>query len=459
MTSKRGVFSAIFTMILVACLAMTGNAAHAQSTSSNGPSGVGLSVTGTDASGAMNGITTKFKTITNSLIQSAVNDSSSLNTKSDKFAGALAVLALVMASLRFAGSAHPTRAWIEFFETLITLSMFAAVYTGYTQAAPGFYNWFAALAASISGVGNFSTIFSGCDVILNAVNKAWGTSAIPSSVGGTISAAVTGQLGADISHDFGIFITCIGALVCYAIMFVTGVFFVFFMYVGVVQSAVGIIFGKIAIALGFHRMTRGFFTSWLNYMVNSGMYVAVAAAMQSLAINPVMAAIARQVPASAGTTAVTFESCIALCGTTFILFCLALEIPKIAGMFGAGAPGGAGFAGTAAKAGLATAKGYPNDVKQAVKAVAKAYEQKNKLANEKRDEAIKDAVRDAEKTWNRERRTDAQKSASAGSNGNGGTGGGDRRPMNTSPPRNYWRDKKGSGNGDNGNDNGGSNES
>lgn len=304
--------------------------ASAQNSVATGPSGMGINITNDDATAALSGIKTLLDTTTASIITTAANDSGTLNSQSDKFAGALAVLVLITAFLRFSGAHHAATAWVDVFEAIITVSMFMAVYTGYSQAGPGFYSWFKTLATHISGQSfTFTPLFSAMDTVLKGI------------------ASAIGDMNSDLGRDMSILSMCAMAILCLFIMLISALVFLYYSYLGMVQSAIGIVFGKIAIALGIHPMTRGFFMSWVGFMIHAGMFVAVSTAMQVLLATNIVSQIQTAAQAGGG-VALTIETNLSMAGYSLILLLLSLEVPKIAGMFGSGAASG-GFVGTLAK--------------------------------------------------------------------------------------------------------------
>jgi type IV secretory pathway VirB6-like protein len=91
--------------------------------------------------------------------------------------------------------------------------------------------------------------------------------------------------------------------------------------------------GQIAFALGFSSFTRGYFKTWLDYMVSAGMYIVVAAILMRLVTHSMVDAVhdaAALGLTTSGAAAQVFD-------LAFFVFLVSFEIPKIAGMFGGGA--------------------------------------------------------------------------------------------------------------------------
>ncbi len=110
--------------------------------------------------------------------------------------------------------------------------------------------------------------------------------------------------------------------------------------------------GQIAFALGFSSFTRGYFKTWLDYMISAGMYTVVAAILMRLITHTLTDAIQTSVQkglSTPGAAAYVFD-------LSLFVFLVSFEIPKMAGMFGGGANASGsiiGRVGKAATAGLA----------------------------------------------------------------------------------------------------------
>ncbi|WP_168788864.1 type IV secretion system protein [Paraburkholderia aromaticivorans] len=300
-------------------------------------SGEGLAATAADITNAFNKVSALVTQITGSIIGAATSAAQTLNSESDKLAGGLAVIVVVLTFVEFAGTHHPVSAWVKAFQNLLVLGMFATVYVGYGTAAPGFCNWFLTLAKNLNGGST----------PVQAIGKAAGSVWL-----GIVHSAD----GASFSQCVQIFAIDLLALLCLLAICISGVIFLYYTMVGAVQSGVGIVFGKIAIALGFHDMTRGFFSSWLAFMVHAGMYTAVAGAMNTLVISQFLAPL--QTASGTLNFSTSFASVISVTISSIFIMLLSLEIPKIAGMFGSGGvSGGPGIAGKLVAAATAGAFG------------------------------------------------------------------------------------------------------
>lgn len=109
------------------------------------------------------------------LIDLAVTVSKSLDKDSDKMAGGLAVITIIVAFIRFAATKDPVAAWGSVFEDLAILGIFASVYLAYGTWAPGFYKWFNDMAIAVSGTDAQSlplAMVKSAGAIFDAVNEA-----------------------------------------------------------------------------------------------------------------------------------------------------------------------------------------------------------------------------------------------------------------------------------------------
>lgn len=309
----------------------------AVSASTTQPTGLGLAITAAIVTNSFNYISKEVQQVSQTILGTAVTTSSSLNSESDKIAGGLAVLVLVLTFVEYAGTHHPVSAWVKVFMNIMVLGIFALVYVGYSTAAPGFYNWFVTLATDLNGgTPTFQALGAAADAVLVGI------------------AHSTDGLGitdiANVSRVLMILVVDFAAAICFLTMCLSGVVFIYYTLIGLVQSAIGIVFGKIAIALGFHQMTRNFFSSWLSFMIHAGMYTAVSAAMNTLVIKTFISALQSNTPGGTLDFSTSFASVIALTVISIFILLLSMEIPKIAGMFGSGASGGPGIVGKAASA-------------------------------------------------------------------------------------------------------------
>ncbi len=279
---------------------------------------------GTGSTKALSAITSMF----NAVIATAVNASQLVKPEADKLAGGLAVITLVLAFARYAATPHPTMAWLGVFEDLGMLGIFASIYVGYATFAPGFYGWFGTLANDIAGA--------------NVANGASGLGAAASELYDAIVKSLNGAAW----YEYIKALLMIGPLLlAYVILMITSLVFAYFSNIGQLQAAAGIVMGQIAVALGFSPFTRGYFKSWLDYMVSASMYTVVAAILMKLVSGSLLTAIA----AGSKVGLSTPEGATYVMDLSIFVFLLSFEIPKIAGMFGGGANASGSALGKVAK--------------------------------------------------------------------------------------------------------------
>ncbi|WP_430233410.1 hypothetical protein [Paraburkholderia tropica] len=121
---------------------------------SKGDDTVGATVKAGEIASGANKAAEKFSSLFNAVIPAAVEASQSIRSESDKFAGGLALITLVLAFVRYAATRDPVTAWLAVFEELGMLGIFASIYVGYQSFGPGFFNWFQSLANMIqAGAG------------------------------------------------------------------------------------------------------------------------------------------------------------------------------------------------------------------------------------------------------------------------------------------------------------------
>ncbi|WP_175958017.1 type IV secretion system protein [Burkholderia sp. BCC0405] len=254
--------------------------------------------------------------ILNDLIDLAVELSKTLDKDSDKMAGGLAVITLVLAAVRYAATRDPVAAWQSLFEDLAVLGIFAAVYVSYGKWAPGFYKWFNDMAIAVSGTDAQS-------LPMSMVKTA-----------GALYDAVMEALKAEHWYNYmALLINLLPLLAAWACLMVASLVFLFFISLGTIQMAVAIVMGKIAFALGMSEYTRGWFKSWLDFTIGAGMYMVVAAILQRLMTDTLAKAFGSAIAKGLTTP---FAGSLALDLSIFVLI-LSFEIPKFASMFGGGA--------------------------------------------------------------------------------------------------------------------------
>ncbi|MFL9876457.1 type IV secretion system protein [Paraburkholderia megapolitana] len=259
--------------------------------------------------------TTKINSLFASVITTAVDLSALLRSEADKFAGGLAVITLALAAARFAATKDAVAGWATLFEELGTLGIFAGFYVGYAGFAPKFFNWFQLLAQKL----------------VPDMNSGMG---IWSSASGKLFDAVAQALQATHWWDYPKVLFSTGPLIiAWAVLSLTTIVFLFYINVGQLQGAVGIVVGQIAFALGFSPFTRGYFKSWLDFMISAGMYTVVAAIM----IRLVASSLTDAISAASGVGLSSPQGAVYVMDLSIFIFILSFEIPKIAGMFGGGA--------------------------------------------------------------------------------------------------------------------------
>lgn len=250
------------------------------------------------------------------LIDLAVELSKTLDKYSDKMAGGLAVITVVLAWIRFAATRDPVTAWGSVFEDLAILGIFAAVYVSYGKWAPGFYKWFNDMAVAVSGTDAESLPM-----------------AMVKSAGAIFDAVIEALKAEHWWNYMALLINLLPLLISWALLMVAALVFLFFISLGTIQMAVAIVLGKIAFALGMHEFTRGYFKSWLDFTVSAGMYMVVAAILQRLMTATLATSFSNTI--SKGLTT-PYAGSLTLDLSIFVLI-LAFEIPKFASMFGGGA--------------------------------------------------------------------------------------------------------------------------
>lgn len=260
------------------------------------------------------------------LIQAAASLSQSTVEDANKIAFGLGVITLVLAGLRFAATSDPVSAWTDLFETFLVLGIFASLFASYTSFSSGLFLWFEHLAQSINGgtsvydlpqsLANTSGKF--VDSIVTTLKAGWGN---PFSLLDAIVAAILFALA---------FIAVVIAALIYS----------WFILVGHLLVAIGIVVGPLAVAFGMAEISRRLFNAWLDYMVTGSMYMVVAAIISQLVSKPLVAMVNDVGKIGTDTT---IAASYAL-STAIILVFVSMEIPKIAGsLFGTG--GGVGATG------------------------------------------------------------------------------------------------------------------
>lgn len=266
------------------------------------------------AKGGLGFITTMNRLISDS-VTNAVTISHSVRAEADKFAFGLGVITLVLAGVRFASTQNAIAAWTDIIEEITILGIFVALYLGYDTVAPGFWTWFVTIGQLINGsdvnpaiaLGTLAgTIYDACMAHISAAGWTGVIQIIPSLV---------------------------PLFLAFIVATLASVVFFYFLVLGQIQAAFGIIIGQIAIALGFSSYTRNFFAKWLDWMISSGMYVVVVACLTRLIGQSITTAIG-QVSSIGGSTV---EGAVYVLDLSIFIFLISFEIPKMAGIFGGGA--------------------------------------------------------------------------------------------------------------------------
>lgn len=265
----------------------------------------------------------QFSSFTGGIIDAATTLSKSVRGEADKIAFALGIITLTLAGLRFASTQEAVAAWTDLLETILVLGIVASLYTGYDTFAPALFGWFRDLAKAIAGGSTDNPA-----LVLATVGAKFLDTYIAIVKAAAWHERMSIALGAA-TLLFLAFLCCAAAAIVYS----------FFVMVGLIQAAVGIVIGPIAVALAFSEYTRRYFFTWLDFMVGASMYVVVATTMARL----VSATYTSLIPALS--TLGGWTSAGGLYAITVAIFMLlvSFEIPKIAGaVLGtrAGATGG-----------------------------------------------------------------------------------------------------------------------
>lgn len=267
------------------------------------------------AKGAMAAIDEIAK-IMKDLIDLAVTLSQPLDQHANKMAGGLAGITVALAGVRYAATRDPVAAWQSLIEDLAILGIFGSIFLMYATWAPGFYKWFNDMAVAVSGTDAQSL-----------------PSAMVKSAGSIFDAVIEAFQAAHWWSYIALAINLMPLLFAWGFLMIASLVFLFFISLGTIQMAVGIVMGKIALALGMSEFTRGYFKTWLDYMISAGMYMVVAAILQRLVTTTITSALTNAI--SKGLTT-PYAGSLTLDLSIFVLI-LSFEVPKFASMFGGGA--------------------------------------------------------------------------------------------------------------------------
>lgn len=268
----------------------------------------------------------KLDGMRSSLIQAATSLSKATVEDANKIAFGLGVITLVLAGLRFAATSDPVSAWTDLFETFLVLGIFASLYASYTSFSSGLFLWFDHLATSINGG-----------------NSIYDLPASLADTGGKFVDSILKTLKAGIVNPLSLLDAVVAAILfafAFIAVLIAALIYSWFILVGHLLVAVGIVVGPLAVAFGMADISRRFFNAWLDYMVTGSMYMVVAAIISQLVSKPLVAMVGDVGQIGTDTT---IAASYAL-STAIILVFVAMEIPKIAGsLFGTG--GGVGATG------------------------------------------------------------------------------------------------------------------
>lgn len=314
-------------ILLLLCLALATPMALAEESATSGSPAGSATSGATMASAGLPGdvgagiqkTLNKMDGLTRGLINGATAISDRIKGDADKVAFGLGVIALVLAGLRWAATNDPVAAWTDFIEAIMILGIFASLYVSYSTFAPSIFTWFHKLATAINSGDDIQSLPS---TLATTAGKFF------ESVGRMLKAVFTSNV--TVIEAIG------GAVLLFlAFVFVLGaaLMYSWFIMVGQLQVAIGIVLGPLAVAFGMLDITRKYFFAWLDYMVTGSMYMVVAATIAQLVSAPLLAAVSDI--GAAGTDTVLAAG-YALSISIMLIF-IAMEIPKIAGsIFGTG---------------------------------------------------------------------------------------------------------------------------
>ncbi|BDB30071.1 MULTISPECIES: type IV secretion system protein [Cupriavidus] len=302
-------FLTLFSCVAVAQEAISsGDSATAASAGAPGEVGQGIK----KALDKMNGLRS-------GLIQAAVWLSERTRPDANKIAFGLGVITLVFAGLRFAATSDAVSAWTDLFETFLVVGIFASLYASYTSFAPGLFVWFNDLAQAING---------GVDIYNVPISLA--------RTGGSFYDSVLRTLLAGFANPLKLIDAVVSAILfglAFIAVLIAALIYSWFILVGHLQVAVGIVVGPLAVAFGMADVSRKYFTAWLDYMVTGSMYMVVAAIISQL-VSATLLSIVSDVGNIGTDTLLAASYALSI---AILLGFVALEIPKIAGsLFGTG---------------------------------------------------------------------------------------------------------------------------
>nr|WP_315595546.1 type IV secretion system protein [uncultured Cupriavidus sp.] len=322
---------------LLACVMLTSPIARADDSNTGGQTSAsavaGLATSAGkpgDLAAGVQKTLNKLDGLTRGLIQGATAISDRVRNDSDKVAFGLGVIALVLAGLRWAATSDAVSAWTDFIEAILILGIFASLYVSYTSFAPSIFIWFQKIATAIN---------SGDDIYSLPSTLATTAGKFFESIGRMLMAVFTSNVSlieaiGGVALLFLAFLCVLAAALIYS----------WFIMVGQLMVAIGIVLGPLAVAFGMLDLTRKYFTAWLDYMVTGSMYMVVSATIAQLVSAPLLTAVS-DIGAIGTDTVMAAGYALSI---SIVLIFIALEIPKIAGSIfgtGGGISGTGGFKG------------------------------------------------------------------------------------------------------------------
>nr|WP_315591806.1 type IV secretion system protein [uncultured Cupriavidus sp.] len=307
---------------LVFLLTILGSASYAEESAGGNTSAPQQTVSASQPGELGDGIKkalSKMDGMRSSLISSATSLSDRVRSESDKVAFGLGTIALVLAGLRWASTSDAVTAWTDFLEAILFLGIFSALYVSYTSFGPAIFVWFDKIATAIN---------SGVDIYNLPMTLAGTAGKFYDSIVRTLIAGLNNPLKlvdaivAAVAFTFAL-LSVLAAAIIYS----------WFILVGHLMVAVGIVVGPLAVAFGMLDISRKYFAAWLDYMVTGSLYMVVAAIMAQLVSSPIQDIVSGVSNVGTDTTlAASYALSISI-----VLIFIAMEIPKISGsLFGTG---------------------------------------------------------------------------------------------------------------------------
>lgn len=261
----------------------------------------------------------KMDGLSRGLIVGATAIGDRIRSESDKVAFGLGVIALVFAGLRWAATSDAVQAWTDFIESILVLGIFASLYVSYNSFAPSIFVWFQKLATAINAGDD---IYSLPATLVRTAGKFF------ESIGRMLLSVIQSKV--TLIEALGGAVLLFLAFIC---VLAAALIYSWFMMVGQLMVAIGIVLGSLAVAFGMLDATRKYFTAWLDYMVTGSMYMVVSATIAQLVTAPLLEAM-QNINAIGTDTVLAAGYALSL---AVVLIFIALEIPKVSGsIFGTG---------------------------------------------------------------------------------------------------------------------------